>query len=114
MPTTPHALPEVLKSYPALDKLTWLYVRDHPGTIHVQDMADYYGHHFQRMATSLRRLKQSGLVIATREGGLVPGAGREAGAYRVADEGELQRAAPYDQRKEKSAGTGIAPGPAAE
>jgi hypothetical protein len=89
-------LPEVLKSYPALDKLTWLYVRDHPGTIHVHDMADHYGHHFQTMAASLRLLRANGLVIATKEGGLVPGEGREAGAYRVATTEELQRAKPYD------------------
>lgn len=90
------ALPEVLKSYPALDKLTWIYVRDHPGIIHVQDMADHYGHHFQTMAASLRLLRQNRLVIATKEGGLVPGEGREAGAYRVATIAELQGAKPYD------------------
>lgn len=94
MPRKP--LPEVLKSYPALDKLTWIYVRDNPGTIHVQDMAEYYGHHFQTMAASLRLLKQNGLVVATKEGEFTPGEGRVAGAYRVATAEELTHAKPYD------------------
>ncbi|MBB5378730.1 hypothetical protein HNQ07_004237 [Deinococcus metalli] len=108
MSKTSLALPEVLKSYPALDKLTYLYVRDHPGIIHVQDMVDHYGHHFQTMAASLRLLRANGLVIATKEGGLVPGEGREAGAYRVATAEELQRAQVYDpamKAKGKAAST---------
>ncbi|WP_157449180.1 hypothetical protein [Deinococcus peraridilitoris] len=96
MPHKSGILPEVLKSYPALDKLTWLYVRDHPGTLHVQDMADHYGHHFQTMAASLRLLKQNGLVIETKEKTFSPGEGRDAGAYRVATDEELAHAKPYD------------------
>lgn len=82
-------IPDVLKSYSALDKLTWLYVRDHPGKLYVQDLVDAYGHHYQTFSESLQLLRQVGLIVTLREGGMVGRGGREAGEYRVATGDEL-------------------------
>ncbi|WP_291432058.1 hypothetical protein [Deinococcus sp.] len=114
-------IPDVLKSYSALDKLTWLYVREHPGKLYVQDLVDAYGHHYQTFSESLQLLRQVGLIVTLREGGMVGRGGREAGEYRVATGDELssvptytpsmkpRRAAKRPEDK-ASSDTGAAPG----
>ena len=114
-------IPDVLKSYSALDKLTWLYVREHPGKLYVQDLVDAYGHHYQTFSESLQLLRQVGLIVTVREGGMVGRGGREAGEYRVATGDELssvptytpsmkpRRAAKRPEEK-ASSDTGAAPG----
>ncbi|GGR61090.1 hypothetical protein GCM10008959_23730 [Deinococcus seoulensis] len=114
-------IPDVLKSYSALDKLTWLYVREHPGKLYVQDLVDAYGHHYQTFSESLQLLRQVGLIVTVREGGMVGRGGREAGEYRVATGDELssvptytpamkpRRAAKRPEDK-ASSDTGAAPG----
>lgn len=91
----PDTLPEVLKTYPALAQLVWLYVYAHPGEIPLEDVSTYYGHHYQTTAANMRLLVRNGLVIVVQQGKMIPLQGREAATYRVAEGDELERAAPY-------------------